>query len=123
MHWIASVLGAVLAWFAWEVAGEAATLAIAWATRPLRRAYVAWYASSRWPWPPVFSGIASASGMVAGYKLAASPALGLWSVAVGFALCVGALLLGLHSAILWQRIGGTAPMHVKPPARELPPAV
>ena len=123
MHWIVSVLGAAFAWLAWEVVGEAATLAIAWATRPLRLAYVRWYASARWAWPPVCTGIASAAGIVAGSKLATSPEFGLWSVAAGFGLSVGSLLLGLHGAVLWQRLGGKDAVIGNEPATHLPPAV
>jgi len=96
------LIGAGLAWLAWEIAGDTIVDVIWWVTGPIRRPIWRAFVNASWPWPPLVMSTLGGAVAVAGFiRLDAVEVTG-WRAGAALIGFFAGGLSALLSPMLWR---------------------
>ena len=101
LHWILGIVGAGLAWLAWELVSEILGEGAWFATGPLRRPVWSVFVTASWPWPLAVMMLVGAGAAWLGLRELRLE-LASWRRTIGIVAFLGGCGITLFAPFLWR---------------------
>ena len=101
LHTVIGLIGAGLAWLAWEFASDALGEVFWWATGPIRRPIWRAFVTASWPWPMLVQMFVGAAAAYVGLTQL-NPELPRWRGASGVVAFLGGCGIALVAPLVWR---------------------